>query len=58
VSATKADGVCLQVDVPIEACYLRIAPGHPARTEHVGTSARGEMVIFDYDAAGLILGID
>jgi hypothetical protein len=58
MSASKADGVCVHIDVPPATCYLRFADGVPARTDHVGTSSRGEMVIFDYDADGRILGIE
>jgi uncharacterized protein YuzE len=35
-----------------------LAAGVPSHTEHVGTSSRGEMVIFDYDVDGRILGIE
>jgi uncharacterized protein YuzE len=58
MSASKAEDVCVHIDVPPATCYLRFSDGVPARTEHIGTSSRGEMVIFDYDADGRILGIE
>jgi uncharacterized protein DUF2283 len=58
MSASINDGVCVHIEVPKQVCYLRFAAGVPERTEYVGQSSRGEMVIFDYDAAGRILGIE
>jgi hypothetical protein len=58
MSASKAASVCVHLDVPPATCYLRFVDGVRERTEHVGTISRGEMVIFDYDVDGRILGIE
>jgi hypothetical protein len=58
VSALARAGVCANIEVPPATCYLRFAAGVPANTDYVGRSLRGEMVIFDYDADGRILGIE
>lgn len=49
---------CSRLHVPSEACYLRFSDDKVARTEHIGTSTRNELVIMDYDAFGCIVGIE
>jgi uncharacterized protein YuzE len=58
ITPSSDEGRCVHVDVPPPTCYLRFTAGAPANSDHVGTSARGEMVIFDYDDDGRILGIE
>jgi len=58
LTESNGHGVCVQIDVPAATCYLRFAAGVPSHTERVGTTSRGEMVIFDYDVDGRIIGIE
>jgi uncharacterized protein YuzE len=49
---------CVKVQVPPEACYVRFSHGTISRSEQIGETARGEMMIVDYDADGRVLGIE
>lgn len=50
---------CIHMDVPPEVCYLRFAATKVENTDYFGTTtARGEMVILDYDAGGGVVGIE
>jgi uncharacterized protein YuzE len=57
MSRAKHD-TCNPLHVPSKACYLRFSDDKVARTGHIGTSTRDEMVILDYDASGRIVGIE
>jgi uncharacterized protein YuzE len=53
------DRKCIKMNVPPSVCYLRFVGTKAARTEYNGHhTARGEMVIFDLDADGRIVGIE
>src|ERR1035437_4113102 len=60
MSDTRArDRKCIHMDVPPEVCYLRFAATKVENTDYFGTTtARGEMVILDYDAGGGVVGIE
>ena len=49
---------CRAVLVPREACYVRFKDGKIDRSDDIGTTARGESLIADYDSEGQILGIE
>lgn len=53
-----ASGMCLQINIPAEACRLLFSAERHVRTEPIGTSSRGEMVIGKYDAHGHIVAIE
>jgi uncharacterized protein YuzE len=50
---------CEKIDVPKQACYLRFvhAKAHHSAELPYGT-ARGEMLVADFDADGKIIGIE
>lgn len=50
---------CESVLVPVDACYLRFAPGPSLRSQMLAMeTARGERLIVDYDASGKVIGIE
>jgi uncharacterized protein DUF2283 len=50
---------CQKIVVAKEVCYLRFADGKPDHTNELPyRTARGEMMIADFDADGRILGIE
>jgi uncharacterized protein YuzE len=52
-------GQCQKMDIAEQVCYLRFVDGkphHSADLDH--QTARGEMLIADFDADGRIIGIE
>ena len=48
----------MDLDVPPEVCCLRFAATKVEKTDHVGCgTTRGDMMIFDDDAGGAVVGI-
>jgi hypothetical protein len=52
-------GQCQKIEVAEQVCYLRFVEGKP---DHSGelpyVTARGEMLIADFDVGGKIIGIE
>jgi hypothetical protein len=53
-----SSGGCLHISVPREACYVRFKDVGIVRSAEIGRTARGEMMIADFDADGQIVGIE
>jgi uncharacterized protein YuzE len=52
-------GECQTIVVEEQVCYLRFVDGKPDHSaELLYTTARGEMLIADFDADGKIIGIE
>ena len=49
---------CRTVNVPIDACSLMFETGRVANSDIIGHTARGKLVVADYDADGRILGLE
>ena len=52
-------GQCQKLSVAQQVCYLRFVEGKPSRSSELPyQTARGEMLIADFDAEGRIIGIE
>ena len=52
-------GLCQKIVVAEQVCYLRLVDGKPDHSAELPyETARGEMLIADFDANGKIIGIE
>lgn len=52
-------GQCQKVDIAEHVCYVRFADGKPHHSADLDyRTARGEMLIADFDSEGRIIGIE
>jgi uncharacterized protein YuzE len=52
-------GQCQKLSVAQQVCYLRFVEGKPSQSSELPyQTARGEMLIADFDAEGRIIGIE
>ena len=52
-------GQCEKIAVAEQVCYIRFVEGKPDRSDELPyETARGEMLIADFDANGKIIGIE
>jgi Protein of unknown function (DUF2283) len=49
---------CHRLTVQREACYLQFSDAQPHHSNEIVTTARGELMIADYDADARIVGIE
>jgi hypothetical protein len=50
---------CQKIQIAEQVCYLRFVDGKPHHSDDLGyQTARGEMLIADFDADGRIIGIE
>ena len=54
----RSQGSCVKIRVPQAACYIRFSDERSARSAYIADTARDEMMVFDYDAEGRVIGIE
>jgi hypothetical protein len=56
---SPVSSLCQTIEVPVETCGLTFAPGiENVGSREIGTTARGEMMIADFDDHGRIIRIE
>lgn len=50
--------MCLVQEISPRACYIRFQDSEVYRSEHIGQTSRGEILVADYNDRGDIIGIE